>query len=212
MSPPWHCIYGISPPWGGARRGGGRRRRLPPPLSPRVIRKPLSLDHPHGPRALTLERPHPAGLLHPGAAPAPGAGSQTAPRLHSLQRVAPPVLSPRPGGPSRLADPLHVPVRLVRPGSRAVFSSVILVSLLMDDRMGKRKRLTVTTISGHQRRIRAPITYGAGSSCSTNVEITPPGLLHDSSNSSRSINLRSDWVHWSHLIGLVLRSRSIFIL
>ncbi|MDI3507416.1 MAG: hypothetical protein PWQ69_1396 [Methanomicrobiaceae archaeon] len=163
----------------------------PPPRRPR--RSPSITS--------SLLRPSP-----PASPPAPGAGS------HSLQRVAPPVLPPRPGGPSRLADPLHVPVRLVRPGSRVVFSSVILVSLLMDDRMGKRKRLTVTTISGHQRRIRAPITYGAGSSCSTNVEVTPPGLLHDSSNSSRSINLRSDWVHWSHFIGLVLRSRSIFIL
>ena len=144
----------ISPPHPHAKHPHHRRPRQP------------AGAHPRTPSVL-------ARLLRPGAAPAPGAGPQTAPRLHSLQRVAPPVLPPRPGGPSRLADPLHVPVRLVRPGSRAVFSSVIRVSLLMDDRMGKRKRLTVTTISGHQRRIRAPITYGAGSSCSTNVEVTP---------------------------------------
>jgi len=46
----------------------------------------------------------------------------------------------------RPADPLHIPVRLVRPGSRVVFSPVILVTLLMDDRLGKRKRLTVRTV------------------------------------------------------------------
>ena len=156
----------ISPPHPHAKHPHHRRPRQP------------AGAHPRTPSVL-------ARLLRPGAAPAPGAGPQTAPRLHSLQRVAPPVLPPRPGGPSRLADPLHVPVCLVRPGSRAVFSSVILVSLLMDDRMGKRKRLTVTTISGHQRRIRAPITYGAGSSCSTNVEMkfvraTAPAALQKS--------------------------------
>ena len=37
--------------------------------------------------------------------------------------------------PERPADPIHVPVRLVRPSSRVVFASVILVTLPEDNRL-----------------------------------------------------------------------------
>ena len=49
-------------------------------------------------------------------------------RLHPLQR---------------LTDPLHIPVRLVKPSSRVVFSSVIKVALLEDSGTSERKSLTV---------------------------------------------------------------------
>jgi hypothetical protein len=51
-----------------------------------------------------------------------------------------------PDGASRLTDPLHVPVRLVRPSSRVVFALVILVTLLESNRMPERKSLTVRVI------------------------------------------------------------------
>jgi len=48
--------------------------------------------------------------------------------------------------PSRLTDPLYVPVRLVRSSSRVVFSPAILVTLPGDSRTPERKSLTVRVI------------------------------------------------------------------
>ena len=105
-------------------------------------------DNPAGPGA---DRGNPlllAGLLRPGAALAPGAGSRTphptppsaaGSRTLRCSRSAP-------DGASRLTDPLHVPVRLVRPSSRVVLSPVILVTLLESNRMPERKSLTVRVI------------------------------------------------------------------
>ena len=146
--------------WGGARRGGGGGD-VSPPMSSACHPKTSLARSPPGPASAHLERPHPAGLLH----------------REPLQRPEP-VLNPGPAPPSAAAPGRSTshPGSSRKTGLRRSSSSVILVSLLMDDRMGKRKRLTVTTISGHQRRIRAPITYGAGSSCSTNVEVNYPTL------------------------------------
>ena len=89
-------------------------------------------DDPAGPGADRREPSLLADLLRPPA----------------LQRPEPDLellvlrLHPR----ERPANPLHVPVRLVRPSSRVVFSSVILVRLLMDDRSENLKSLTVRTI------------------------------------------------------------------
>ena len=136
-------------PGGRGSTGRGEAETSPPSPVSACHPKTSLARSPPGPRALTLDRPHPAGRFGPRAAPAPGSGSQTAPRLHSLQRVAPPVLPPRPGGPSRLADPLHVPVRLVRPGSRAVFSPVIPVTFPGDDRTPDPESPTITIIIGN---------------------------------------------------------------
>ncbi|MDD3934486.1 MAG: hypothetical protein PHP55_11550 [Methanoculleus sp.] len=47
------------------------------------------------------------------------------------------------------ADPLHVPVRLGRPGSRVVFSPVILVTFPESDWMPDPESLTVSVIVGN---------------------------------------------------------------
>jgi len=75
--------------------------------------------------------------------------------ISAPRRPSPPASPPAPGRPAlellvlrlhpceRLTDPLQAPVRLGRPSSQAVFSSVILVTPLRGDRAPKRKNLTV---------------------------------------------------------------------
>jgi hypothetical protein len=63
--------------------------------------------------------------------------------------------------PQHPADPLHVPVRLVKPSSRVVFVSVILVTFPESNRMPERKRLTVRVIAENLSPIQAsPIKSG----------------------------------------------------
>ena len=58
----------------------------------------------------------------------------------------PPLPRLHPG--ERFTDPLHIPVRLVRPSSQVVFSLVFLVSLLEDSGTSERKSQTLRIILG----------------------------------------------------------------
>ena len=97
-------------------------------------------------RASKLSAPPPPSP--PATPPAPGAGSQTprpGPPFSAASRTS---RCSRSGSnePSRLTDPLYVPVRLVRSSSRVVFSPAILVTLPGDSRTPERKSLTVRVI------------------------------------------------------------------
>ena len=109
-------------------------RRFSPPAEHLHQHRHHPADDPAGAGAHRREPALLAHFLGPPALQRPDPGLELLVlRLHSLERPA---------------DPLHVPVRLVKPSSRVVFSSVILVSPLEESRTPKRKSLAVRDISG----------------------------------------------------------------
>jgi len=100
-------------------------------------------EHPHNHRHHPAHDPAGPGADRRNSSFLPGLlGSPALQRPDSALKLLVLRLHPR----ERPADPLHVPVRLVKPSSRVVFSSVILVTLPENTTTSKRKSLTVTVM------------------------------------------------------------------
>ncbi len=173
MLPPVATPTSPSP---GRPSGSRPERTTPsgPPSRPGRMRCPPWREA--GIPLLHFQPAHGHPLITPPA-PAPGAGSQN-PQAHLHSRES-------------LTDPLHVPVRLVKPSSRVVFSSVIKVALLEDSGTSERKSLTVRIMCIKKRAER----------CASGQKATGPPRPHPMSSTSPAARGRQQSLPlWNSLI------------